>query len=696
MAFSLKKALFLASLAQLVQSQQTLYGQCGGIGYTGPTVCVAAAACTSFNAYYYQCVPAATTTTAKPTTTKQSTTTTTTKPTTTKSTTTAPTTTKSTTKSTTAPTTKSTTKSTTAPTTTKTTTTTTKVTTTSTKASTTSGVCPTGTFTPVSASAAFASLMPGINIGNTFDAIPDETSWGNTVTPANLDAIKAGGYKSIRLPVTWEYHLINQSPTYTINSTWLDRVEYIVDQSLQRGLWTILNIHHDSWISFDVTAASANYTQMDQKFSALWSQIATRFACKGERLIFEALNEPTGSTQAHADQLNTMMGLFMTSVNTAGGYNPKRVLALNGLGMNQANTEMWFQRPSVYPDQPWGLTFHYYSPYDFIFQAWGKTIWGTDDDIALIEADFALWKGNFSNIPTFIGEWNASPKNVERAAGWRYYDAFTKICVKYGYSSIIWDAGQDNLNRLTNTWFEPATESILLNAVAGHANVLADSTLDASATTQSSSAYIYHKVGDAVTDQTASYINVNGAPTSVKTSGGVDLLAGGQVSYAANTGVLTLHQSYLATLITSGTAPGTLETLSVAWPAGDVLTLKIVLYNTPTVATHTYSMQTTDLYIPVQYAGLPFPATVYGEFNDAAKTYVSDDWTVWLGPLQQGRWTSGNWGYDGSNLIIWASGLAAIKSKAPAGATQATLAWEFYPRNGFAPGSNALNITLTL
>lgn len=44
------------------------WGQCGGIGYTGDTVCVAGATCTSYNAYYYQCIPGtATSTTAAPT-----------------------------------------------------------------------------------------------------------------------------------------------------------------------------------------------------------------------------------------------------------------------------------------------------------------------------------------------------------------------------------------------------------------------------------------------------------------------------------------------------------------------------------------------------------------------------------------------------------------------------------------------------
>jgi hypothetical protein len=35
---------------------QTEYGQCGGIGWSGPTACSAPAACTSLNPYYSQCL----------------------------------------------------------------------------------------------------------------------------------------------------------------------------------------------------------------------------------------------------------------------------------------------------------------------------------------------------------------------------------------------------------------------------------------------------------------------------------------------------------------------------------------------------------------------------------------------------------------------------------------------------------------
>ncbi|KAJ9149472.1 Carbohydrate esterase family 16 protein [Pleurostoma richardsiae] len=39
------------------ESQVPLWGQCGGIGYTGSTDCTTSAICTSYNPYYFQCIP---------------------------------------------------------------------------------------------------------------------------------------------------------------------------------------------------------------------------------------------------------------------------------------------------------------------------------------------------------------------------------------------------------------------------------------------------------------------------------------------------------------------------------------------------------------------------------------------------------------------------------------------------------------
>ena len=48
--------------------------------------------------------------------------------------------------------------------------------------------------------ATVAAMQPGWNLGNTLDAIPDETAWGNPmVTQQYVNAVKAAGFNAIRM-----------------------------------------------------------------------------------------------------------------------------------------------------------------------------------------------------------------------------------------------------------------------------------------------------------------------------------------------------------------------------------------------------------------------------------------------------------------------------------------------------------------
>lgn len=439
----------------------------------------------------------------------------------------------------------------------------------------------------------------------------------------------------------------------------MNRVETVVDEALSLGLYVVINAHHDSWIWADPTASGANITMINEKFGRLWSQIGTRFACKSSKLIFEPLNEPVGSNQTSADVLNNLSAIFLEEINQAGGYNPKRIVSLSGLGMDSIKTSQWFVRPTTYPDQPWGLQFHYYSPYDFIFSAWGKTIWGSDADKASLLEDFTLFNGNFTNIPAFVGEWDASPANTETAARWKYFDYFIRTANSFKYSTIIWDNGNDLFNRTENTWNDPIAIDILFDAVAGTINSLADSTTDASASSQNSSAYLFHKVGDPVIDQSVPYLLNGNTLKSVKNSAGTALTSS-QYSISS-TGSLTLTSAYLGTLYTSTAAAGIKDTLTLTFSAGTPLTLQIVQYDTPVIPTTTFTVETsTTLTIPITYKGLPVVAAVRGLLADG--TYLADSWTEYLGPLQNARWTYGNWDWDSTGLTIDTTGLTTIQS----------------------------------
>ncbi|MDD6270293.1 MAG: cellulase family glycosylhydrolase, partial [Oscillospiraceae bacterium] len=97
----------------------------------------------------------------------------------------------------------------------------------------------------------------GWNIGNSLDSVPKtsdvathETAWGNPkVTQELIDAVKAKGFNTVRVPTTWYPHVTESNGTYTIDPAWLARVKEVVDYCYNNDMYVILNVHHEEWIN---------------------------------------------------------------------------------------------------------------------------------------------------------------------------------------------------------------------------------------------------------------------------------------------------------------------------------------------------------------------------------------------------------------------------------------------------------------
>ncbi|MBP5268629.1 MAG: cellulase family glycosylhydrolase, partial [Ruminococcus sp.] len=126
-----------------------------------------------------------------------------------------------------------------------------------------------------------ADMGVGWNLGNTLDAhdsgshkkmgLESETYWGNPkATKALIDAVKAKGFNTIRIPVTWYPHA---DANYKINSAWMSRVKQVVDWAIADDTYVILNVHHDEWNK----PTNANYSAASKELKAFWKQIANEF-----------------------------------------------------------------------------------------------------------------------------------------------------------------------------------------------------------------------------------------------------------------------------------------------------------------------------------------------------------------------------------------------------------------------------------
>jgi endoglucanase len=378
---------------------------------------------------------------------------------------------------------------------------------------------------------------------------------------------------------------------------------------------------------------------------------------------------------------------MLQAINQAGGFNPKRVVNLVGSREDGVETSLWFEPPDAKYKNPWAIQYHYYSPYDYIFAAWGKTTWGSAADKAALEADIANVRGNFSDIPLIIGEWTASPVATETAARWRYFDFFLRTAAKYNTSTVLWDNGADFLNRASHQWRDTVALDIYRNAVKGIPNALPDSTTDGSVTSQKSSAYIYQKKNSSVTDQTLPFLFNGNKLQKISVATTNKILTKGQHYIVAGESI-TFKASFLKTIIAPTSPTGSLANLTLEFNRGAALSVDVLQYSLPVLGRSSSTLPATssDLLIPITWAGQNRPATVKAVRADGV--FLFDSWTTVLPPLQQGRMTYGTWDWDVNNIVFKASVLDAVRA---AGQTT-TFTIEFYPRE---PG-NAVEYTINV
>ena len=191
-----------------------------------------------------------------------------------------------------------------------------------------------------------SAMGAGWNLGNQLEAslngTPNETSWGNPTINANLiKAVKNAGFRSIRIPVSY-LGKIGSNSSYTIDSSWLNRVQQVVDMCIANDLYVIINMHGDGYHSVDggwLFCDGSNQTAIRAKYKACWKQIARRFQSYDQHLIFESMNEEFDGTygtpnRTYYENINQLNQIFVDTVRTSGGNNAKRWLMLPGWNTN--------------------------------------------------------------------------------------------------------------------------------------------------------------------------------------------------------------------------------------------------------------------------------------------------------------------------------------------------------------------------
>ena len=310
-----------------------------------------------------------------------------------------------------------------------------------------------------------AAMQPGWNLGNTFDAIPDETSWGNpAVTRELLRNVKAQGFNSIRMPITWLAHL-GPAPDYAIDPAFLSRVREVVGWALDARLYVMINMHHDSWQW--VMDLPTQHDTVLSRYTAVWTQIATAFRDTSRKLVFESINEPffngsSGDAQ-NAALMNELNTTFHGIVRRSGGTNATRLLVLPTLhtSPDQARVDELAATFAALGDPNLIATVHFYGFWPFSvniagFTRFDATVQKDLTDIVDRVHDAFVARG----IPVIIGEYGllGFDRNlgvVEQGEKLKFFELLGFYARTRNVTTMLWDNGQ-HFNRTTFQWSDPA------------------------------------------------------------------------------------------------------------------------------------------------------------------------------------------------------------------------------------------------
>jgi endoglucanase len=339
-----------------------------------------------------------------------------------------------------------------------------------------------------------AQMSPGWNLGNSLEATGsayvwgssnfNETGWGNAkASQALFDGVKAAGFKSVRIPVSWKQYA---DASDNISPQWMDRVTEVVNYAHNAGLVAMINIHWDGgWLQ----PTYAQQSVANARLAKFWTQIANNFKNDDDTLLFAGTNEVMVDGNYNpptAEYCSVQKGFnqaFITAVRGTGGNNASRHLVVQAYNTNidhaiSCNAAM----PSDWVADRLMMEVHYYDPFDFTLDTsstawkWGQAAnpsgWANE---SYTDGQFQKMKAGFigKGVPVVLGEYAASLRSEYDAPGTyrKYWDQYiTRAAYTRGVVPMYWDNGypanhQSGLfNRADGTQAYPDVIGTIVNA----------------------------------------------------------------------------------------------------------------------------------------------------------------------------------------------------------------------------------------
>jgi len=302
-------------------------------------------------------------------------------------------------------------------------------------------------------------LGKGINMGNMFEA-PSEGEWGNPFRDDYFKRIAEKGFNHVRIPIRWDVASRTlQSPPYTIQPAFLERIKYVIDKALAENLYVIINMHHHDAIFQDPDGVKP-------RFLSQWDQIAQYFKLYDQRLLFEVMNEPnTNLVGAKWNQF------FKEALSEIRKTNPTRAVLMGIAPWGGLGGVPDLMVPN---DTNLIITVHYYDPFTFTHQGaewvanstpWLGTKWGNsvlERNEIISSFAYLIQFAKSINKPIHVGEFGSYSKaDLNSRVLWTNFLARWFETQGFSWAYWEWSAGFGIFNPATNEFNTRLADALL-------------------------------------------------------------------------------------------------------------------------------------------------------------------------------------------------------------------------------------------
>ncbi|GEM04213.1 hypothetical protein HMI01_12010 [Halolactibacillus miurensis] len=462
------------------------------------------------------------------------------------------------------------------------------------------------------------TMQPGWNLGNTYDAVAgevtDETAWGNPrVTEELIQFVSEAGYKSIRIPITFDGRLTDDD---MIDPDYLARITQTVDWALMRDMKVMMNIHHDSWVWIENEMPQDPEATL-KRFETIWQQLAEHFKDYPVDLSFESINEPRFNPEDDLAQgyLNQLNDAFMQIVRGSGGNNALRPVIIPT--MHTAMDAHYLNATAEWIDAQHDdfimATVHYYGFWPFSVNIAGYTTFEQDSK-QHVEDYLGKTHDIFSAIdtPVVVGEFgllgfDQHTGTIQQGEKLKFFEYVINYMNAHNLVHMLWDNGQ-HIDRNNYQWFDTELRDMLKASIAGR-----------SATANQD--YLYFDLNKDVTARTLA-LELNGRTLQRVVYNDTTLNDGDAFTLVDST--LTFTQSFLDSIVDRSTI-GHQGTLTLQFDEGADWTVDLFVSGKVTLKNHTAPIK--DFAIPVNYQGNQL-ITLEAFYSDGSGPAGPQNWTT--------------------------------------------------------------------